>query len=528
MAAWAATLGATLARDRKAGRRRGRPACARRTRSEGCRGCRAGRGPKRRDLLARRPRTASARWRPTAERRARFAPDELDPAWLEGCDHLFVSGYALLREPVRSAAQRAVEIARAQGSAVSVDLATWSAIRDAGAVEFRDTVAQLAPDVVFANRGRGGDLRRSAPGRAVDREARRARVLVRRRRARRPPGRAGGRHDRRGRRARGRVDRRRARSRARSGRPLRAAGRRDARALGSSARRVPCSSSSARRCARRSTPAMRSSRSRPRWSRTGFPAPDGVEVGLASEAAVREAGAVPATIGVLDGVVRVGLERVRARALHRGLAQGRPARPRCLRGSGRRRRDDGRRSARRRRLGRHPLPRHRRDRRRPPRVPSPPDVSADIPALARARRSSSRSGVKSLLDVPATVELLETLGIPVLGFRTSTLPLFYAAEGGPPVAAAGRGGRRGRPHRRAPTGSSAAPVSCSPSRRPRASTSRTLIESAVSAAAAAGRRGQAVTPFVLSFLHERFGRPHARGQPRADRRRTRAWQRRPR
>ena len=39
----------------------------------------------------------------------------------------------------------------------------------------------------------------------------------------------------------------------------------------------------------------------------GFPQPDGADVGLASEAAVREAGAVPATIGVLDGRIHVGL-----------------------------------------------------------------------------------------------------------------------------------------------------------------------------------------------------------------------------
>ena len=45
------------------------------------------------------------------------------------------------------------------------------------------------------------------------------------------------------------------------------------------------------------------------------------------------------------------------------------------------------------------------------------------------------SGVKSLLDVPATAELLETLGVPVLGWRTDELPLFYAAHGGPPVSA---------------------------------------------------------------------------------------------
>jgi pseudouridine-5'-phosphate glycosidase len=64
-----------------------------------------------------------------------------------------------------------------------------------------------------------------------------------------------------------------------------------------------------------------------------------------------------------------------------------------------------------------------------------PDVSADIPEIARARTIVVCSGVKSLLDVEATLELLETLGVPVLGFRTDTLPLFYAVEGGPPVPA---------------------------------------------------------------------------------------------
>ena len=43
--------------------------------------------------------------------------------------------------------------------------------------------------------------------------------------------------------------------------------------------------------------------------------------------------------------------------------------------------------------------------------------------------------MKSLLDVPATAEVLETLGVPVLGFATDELPLFYAARGGPPVSA---------------------------------------------------------------------------------------------
>ncbi len=82
---------------------------------------------------------------------ASLRPDELDPAWLAGCEHLFVSGYALMREPARSAALRAVELARAEGASVSVDLSSWSAIRDVGVDEFRAAVEAARPDVVFAN-----------------------------------------------------------------------------------------------------------------------------------------------------------------------------------------------------------------------------------------------------------------------------------------------------------------------------------------------------------------------------------------
>jgi sugar/nucleoside kinase (ribokinase family) len=78
-------------------------------------------------------------------------PDELDPAWLEGCAHLFVSGYALLREPAATAAARAAELARGAGATVSVDLSSWSAIEAAGVEAFRARVLALAPDVVFAN-----------------------------------------------------------------------------------------------------------------------------------------------------------------------------------------------------------------------------------------------------------------------------------------------------------------------------------------------------------------------------------------
>jgi sugar/nucleoside kinase (ribokinase family) len=78
-------------------------------------------------------------------------PDELDAAWIADCDHLFVSGYALFREPVRSSARTAVALARERGAAVSVDLASWSAMRDSGPETVRAVVADLAPDVVFAN-----------------------------------------------------------------------------------------------------------------------------------------------------------------------------------------------------------------------------------------------------------------------------------------------------------------------------------------------------------------------------------------
>ena len=78
-------------------------------------------------------------------------PEEIDAMWFEECAHLHVSGYALLREPVGSAAREAIRVARESGARVSIDLSSWSAIRDFGAGEFRDLLEELAPDVVFAN-----------------------------------------------------------------------------------------------------------------------------------------------------------------------------------------------------------------------------------------------------------------------------------------------------------------------------------------------------------------------------------------
>jgi pseudouridine-5'-phosphate glycosidase len=137
--------------------------------------------------------------------------------------------------------------------------------------------------------------------------------------------------------------------------------------------------------------------------------------------------------------------------------------------------------------------------------PTPPDVSADLQSLATTQVLVVSSGVKSLLDVPATSELLETLGVPVLGWRTDSLPLFYAAHGGPAVSArvesAGEAARIARGHwelRRGGLLLGRPPVDSLDDVEP-------LIEEALVAAAAAGVHGQAVTPFVLSYLHRESG-----------------------
>jgi pseudouridine-5'-phosphate glycosidase len=237
----------------------------------------------------------------------------------------------------------------------------------------------------------------------------------------------------------------------------------------------------------------------------GFPPGEGAEVGLESERQVRAAGAVPATVGVLDGAVRVGLAEeelarfdesarktgprdlaavavqgaVGATTVGGTLAVARAAGIRFMATGG---------------LGGV----HRG-------FPHPPDVSADLAQLARTPALVVSAGVKSLLDVPATAELLESLGVPVLGFRVDTLPLFYAAAGGPAVSA------------RVESAADAAEVAAAhwqlgggglllgrPPDEPLDDV-EPLIEQALRAAGNEGVTGQAVTPFVLSFLHRESG-----------------------
>lgn len=70
------------------------------------------------------------------------------------------------------------------------------------------------------------------------------------------------------------------------------------------------------------------------------------------------------------------------------------------------------------------------------RPPAPEfDISADLVELGRTPVLVVCAGAKSILDLPRTLEILETLGVPVLGFRTDVFPTFYTAGGDLPVSA---------------------------------------------------------------------------------------------
>jgi sugar/nucleoside kinase (ribokinase family) len=100
-----------------------------------------------------------------------LAADEVDEAWLDGCDALHLSGYGLLRSPIDEAALALAAAARRRGLRVSVDLASTGAIADYGVERFRERLRTLGPDVVFCNEDErdalGGSL--AAPVQVVKR-----------------------------------------------------------------------------------------------------------------------------------------------------------------------------------------------------------------------------------------------------------------------------------------------------------------------------------------------------------------------
>jgi pseudouridine-5'-phosphate glycosidase len=231
----------------------------------------------------------------------------------------------------------------------------------------------------------------------------------------------------------------------------------------------------------------------------GFPPGEGAAVGLESERRVRAAGAVPATIGVLGGEIRVGLTESE---LERFDASARKAGPREL-GVCVARGETGAttvggtlavcRAAGIRFMGTGGIGGVHRGTRF--------DISADLLELSRSQVVVVSSGVKSLLDVEATAEMLETLGVPVLGWRTATMPRFYDANGGPVterVESAEEAVTLARVHWE--LGGCGVLVA----RPPDTSIDvDDLIDEALEEAERQGIGGQAVTPFVLSRLHER-------------------------
>ena len=169
----------------------------------------------------------------------------------------------------------------------------------------------------------------------------------------------------------------------------------------------------------------------------GLPWPANLETARAAEAAVRAEGAIPATIAVWEGRPTIGLndaeiERL-ARAEHvvkasrrnlaTAVARGRTAATtvaatmflahrvqiRFLATGG---------------IGGV----HRR-------AEQTGDVSADLVQLASTPVAVMSAGAKSILDLPRTLELLETLGVPVVGYRTDDFPAFYSRSSDRPVSA---------------------------------------------------------------------------------------------
>jgi len=162
----------------------------------------------------------------------------------------------------------------------------------------------------------------------------------------------------------------------------------------------------------------------------GLPAPHNLRAAFGCEDAIRAAGAVPATVAVVAGRLKVGLERdevealaadetvvkVSARDLGWAVAAGRSgattvaATLRAAQLAGIRFLATG---------GIGGVHRGNLD-----------DVSADLEEIARAPVAVFCAGAKMILDLPRTLERLETLGVPVLGYGTDEFPAFYTARSG--------------------------------------------------------------------------------------------------
>ncbi len=238
----------------------------------------------------------------------------------------------------------------------------------------------------------------------------------------------------------------------------------------------------------------------------GFSGGRGLEAAPAAEDRVRAAGALPATVGIIDGTVRVGLDAAElGRFASAGSSGARKVGARdiapCMVQRGLGATTVGGTLAICRAVGirflgtggiggvhrgyAHSL-----------------DISGDLPQIAHTGAVVVSSGAKSILDVSATAELLETLGVPVLGWRTATLPMFYSAAGGPAVSAVVTSSAEA-------ASVAAAHWELSPSaglllaQPPAAELDiEPVLAEAVERVRGSGVTGQAVTPAVLALVEE--------------------------
>jgi len=246
----------------------------------------------------------------------------------------------------------------------------------------------------------------------------------------------------------------------------------------------------------------------------GLPAPRGIETARAAEAAVRKAGAIPATIAVIDGEVRVGLEskelealaklgmksvKASTRDLAALVATGRTGSTTvsgsmaiALRAGIRFFATGG-------------IGGVHRD------WQKTPDASNDLFALSRSPLAIVSAGFKSVLDVPATCELLETFGVPLIGYGTDKLPGFYVRDSGisldHQVAGADEAAKLLRFHW-IDMSRPEAVVFVNPLPAKQALTSKEVEPAVADAVAAAAKEkitGKALTPFLLDLVVAKLG-----------------------
>ena len=244
----------------------------------------------------------------------------------------------------------------------------------------------------------------------------------------------------------------------------------------------------------------------------GLPRPDNLRVAGDIEAAVRARGVVPATIAVLGGEVRIGLDDAALERLAGGddvakcgvrdlapvLASGADGATTVAATAHLAHRAGIRVFATGGLGGVH------RD------AQASFDESADLGALARTPLCVVCAGVKSILDVGATLERLETLNVTVVGYRTDRFPGFYLADSGHPVHWRVETPQEAAAVLRArdAVGAAGAVVVANPlpaAEQLDPALHDRVLEEGLAAAARAGVSGKAVTPYLLARFHRETG-----------------------